>query len=86
MARFLTSLLTVFLVAYAGAMLLWLAGTFGWFGQEKDPLSAIFVVLLGWPWTKLIDILPEGLWPYAGAVAPGVNALILYNLKRFFAS
>ena len=76
----------VFTIAYLLSLMVWLTGTFGWFGQEKDPLSAVFLVPLGLPWNRLVDLLPEVMWPWAAAAAPGVNmivlAMICSSLKR----
>ena len=38
-----------------------LIGTFGLFGQEKDPLSAVFLIPLGLPWFIWVDGFPESL-------------------------
>lgn len=66
---------------WAAALALLAIGTFGWFGQERDPLSGIFLVPLGMPWNLLFEV-PEGpklLW---GVLAPGVNLSILLLLCR----
>lgn len=71
----------VFVVLYAIALLLMAIGTFGWFGQEKDPLSGVFLMPLGLPWSLLADRLGIG-----GIVlfllAPAINAAILYWLWK----
>lgn len=66
-----------FVTLYAGAMFLFLTGTFGWFGQETDPLSAVFLIPLGLPWNMMLDGLPEHLLPWAAALAPVVNLTII---------
>jgi len=71
------------LLLYSTALSHWLIGTFGWFGAEKDPLSGIFLIILGQPWVRWVDALPEALWPLGGAVAPAINAIILYFLCRY---
>jgi len=38
-----------------------LIGTFGLFGQEKDPLSAVFLIPLGLPWFIWVVGFPERL-------------------------
>ncbi|WP_261400078.1 hypothetical protein [Leisingera daeponensis] len=55
-------------------------GTFGLFGQERDPLSAVYLVVLGTPWIQLAG---SG-GPFAAALAPGANLLILLLICRWF--
>lgn len=66
-----------FLLAYVLALLLYLVGTFGWFGSPKGPLAGVFLVPLGLPWNQLIDWIPEALRPFAAATAPLLNLAIL---------
>ncbi len=70
-------------VLYALAMVLFLIGTFGLFGQEEDALSAVFLVLLGQPWIRAADTLPETLRPLAVALAPAITLAILWLACRF---
>ena len=71
----------VFAVLYVLAVFLLLVGTFGWFGQERDPLSGVFLILLGMPWIWLLDAAGlEG--PSVAIGAPLVNAAILYWLWK----
>ena len=72
----------IFIGLYGIAILLWLVGTFGWFGAERDPLSGVFLIILGQPWTRWVDILPERLWPIAAAAVPAINAAIIYAVCR----
>lgn len=58
------------------------AGTWGWFGQETGPLAGVFLVILAFPWTLLVDFLPEPMWPLATALAPGLTILILWLICR----
>ena len=74
-----------FLLLYAIAMVLWLIGMFGWLGATKDPLSAVFLIILGQPWVRWVDTLPVALWPLGSAATPAINALILYLICRFTA-
>lgn len=71
----------VFVLLFAIALLLMAIGTFGWFGQEKDPLSGIFLMPLGLPW----NILAVGMG-LSGSIlailAPAINAAILYWLWK----
>ena len=64
------------------ALALYAIGTWGLFGQEPDPLSGVYLVLLGFPWTTLVDVLPEAAWPVAAALTPGVNVLVFWILCR----
>lgn len=71
----------IFLVLYASAAFLLLIGTFGWFNQEKDPLSGVFLMPLGLPWNLLADRL-FGAGLAVGLLSPAVNAMILYWLWK----
>jgi hypothetical protein len=73
-----------FLLLYLLALGLLAVGTFGLFGAERDPLSAIYVLVLGLPWTRLIDVFPAALHPWLAAGAPLVNFLILWAICRAF--
>ena len=71
----------VFVVLYVVALFLLAVGTFGWFGQEQDPLSGVFLMPLGLPWNILGD--KAGLpGPLVGILAPAINAGILYWLWK----
>ncbi|WP_435202973.1 hypothetical protein [Qipengyuania sp. 902] len=71
----------IFTLLYALALLLLAIGTFGWFGQERDPLSGVFLVPLGLPWNWLGD--KAGLTgPVLAMLAPAINAAILYWLWK----
>ena len=71
----------IFMGLYAFAFLLLLIGTFGWFGQNEDPLSATFLLPLGLPWNVLADRL--GLAGVASLLlAPAINAGILFWLWK----
>lgn len=64
------------------ALALFLIGTLGLFGQPVDPLSGVFLIPLGLPWNRLMDLLPEPVWPAAAALAPGVNLALLILICR----
>ncbi|MFL0357400.1 hypothetical protein ACI5KX_13080 [Erythrobacter sp. GH1-10] len=71
----------VFIALYAAALALLAIGTFGWFGQEQDPLSGIFLMPLGLPWNLIGDRI--GLTgPWFAILAPAINAAILFWLWR----
>ena len=70
-----------FVLIYALALLLFLIGTFGWFGQDRDPLAGIFLMPIGMPWNFVAYRL--GIFgPVVPLLAPAVNAGILYWLWR----
>lgn len=77
--------LTVLVLAYLFALLLFAAGTFGWFGVEQDPLSSVFLILLGMPWVLLPfdSLVSEALLPFASVVAPLINLAIIWWLCRW---
>jgi hypothetical protein len=71
----------IFAILYALALLLFLVGNFGWFGQEKDPLSGIFLMPLGLPWSFIGDRL--GITQMAvGLLSPAINLGIFYWLWK----
>jgi len=72
----------LFAIAYAGALAIYAIGTLGLFGQPRDPLSAVFLIPLGWPWNRTVDLAPEPLWPWLAAAAPLLNLLALAALCR----
>lgn len=69
--------IVIFGTAWVAAIALLLIGTFGWFGQEKDPLSGIFLMPLGLPWSLFLDGLPNTMKPWGAAFAPGINLALL---------
>ena len=71
----------VFVVLYGLALLLMAIGTFGWLGQEKDPLAGVFLMPLGLPWTIFGDRLGLS-GPMLGLLAPVINAAILLWLWK----
>jgi hypothetical protein len=73
----------VFVGLYVFALAIWLIGTFGWFGADRDPLSGVFLGILGFPWTKLVDLFPERSWPVVAALTPAVNAGLVYAVCRW---
>lgn len=60
----------IFLGLYLAALALRAIGSFGLFGQERDPLSGVFPLPLGLPWNLMLDRFPEALWPWLAAAAP----------------
>lgn len=72
----------VFAVAYAIALMLFLVGTFGLFGQDADPLSGVFLLPLGLPWNQFLGFFEGTARAVAAALAPLVNILILSLLCR----
>ncbi|WP_108880772.1 hypothetical protein [Anderseniella sp. Alg231-50] len=74
----------VFAVIYVTALLLYLTGTYGWFGQETDALSGVFLIPLGFPW--ILFNVPDNFSALFGAGAPLINLALLWIVCRRFAS
>ncbi|CAD0186489.1 hypothetical protein RUESEDTHA_03398 [Ruegeria sp. THAF57] len=73
----------VFAVLYLLALVAFLTGTFGWFGQERDPLSGVFLLPLGLPWIFVADLVSESAKPWFAAIAPALNLLALVLISRW---
>ena len=73
-----------FAVLYLCAAGLLAIGTFGLFGQEEDPLSAVFLLPLGLPWILLSEVVPEGARPWFVVLAPMLNLFILWRICSRF--
>lgn len=66
-----------FLGLYLISLLLLLIGTFGWLGQEQDPLSGVFLLPLGLPWNVIADRV--GIAGVASLlITPAINLGILF--------
>jgi hypothetical protein len=74
-----------FSVMYALAAGLFVVGNFGLFGSPSGPLAGIFLLPLGLPWNRMLDIFPEPLWPTLAALAPAMNLIILMLICRWSA-
>jgi hypothetical protein len=77
--------IALFAALYVAALALFLVGTFGLLGQARDPLSAVFLLPLGWPWTRLVDLFPEPLWPWLATATPLLNLALIAALCRLLA-
>jgi hypothetical protein len=86
MSRLCRIALAVFAVLYVLALGLLLIGTFGLFGNERDPLSAVFLVPLGLPWNLLLDGFSDAARPWLAALAPLLNVLAIWILCRVTAA
>lgn len=62
---------------YLAALALLLIGTFGLFGQERDPLAGVFLLPLGLPWSLWTGGLSDNLRPLAATISPLLNIAIL---------
>lgn len=82
MVRVCTFSLVAFCTLYLLAIVIWAIGTFGWFGADKDPVAGAFLIILGLPWARWVDRLPESLWPIGGILAPAINASIISVICR----
>jgi hypothetical protein len=76
-------IVTTFAVLYFLALALLIVGTFGLFGQAQDPLSGAFLIPLGLPWIKFVDLAPERTWPVLAALAPAINLGIIWAFCRW---
>lgn len=77
LARVLGWAARLFGLVYLAALFLWAVGTFGWFGQERDPLAGVFLLPLGVPWVALV----EG--AFGALAAPFINLILLLILARW---
>ena len=77
MSRICKFALVVFVAAYLFALFVLAAGTFGWFGVAKDPLSAVFLIPLGLPWNA---ILPAS--TAVGLLSPLLNGALMWFLCK----
>lgn len=75
-----------FAAAYALALFLLAVGTWEWLGAERDPLSGIFLITLGMPWTLFTGSVGE-FDPFGGVspavlamLAPAINLAILFSI------
>jgi hypothetical protein len=73
----------LFALAWAAALAIYGIGALGLFGQSPDPLAGVYLILLGLPWNRAVDVAPEPLWPWLAAAAPLLNLLLLAGLCRF---
>ena len=73
-----------FLLVFLGALFIYAAGNLGWFGAETDPLSGVFLIVLGMPWVlfPLDTFIDQAYWPVVAMVAPIVNLAIIRWLCR----
>lgn len=69
----------VFAVLYAAVFVLFLIGTYGWFGSPEGPLAGVFILPLGLPWSRWLDALPLAVRPAAAVAAPALNLLLLWG-------
>ncbi|SFH66772.1 hypothetical protein [Albimonas pacifica] len=82
--RFYQVAVWAYAALYIGALALLAIGTFGLFGQERDPLAGVFLMPLGLPWTLLIDDLPPAEARWAAMTAPLANLLLVAAIRRTF--
>jgi hypothetical protein len=75
----------VFGALYLLALALLAIGTWGLFGQPRDPLSGVFLLPLGLPWNLMLDGFPDAWLPWLAAAAPLVNLALFLILCRLAA-
>lgn len=73
----------IFGLLYLLALGLLIVGTFGLFGSERDPLAAVFLVPLGFPWVLLLDGVSQAALPWLAVLCPLLNLLILAAICRW---
>jgi len=86
MHRLCTIVGLVFAAAYLFALVMLAIGTFGLFGQERDPLSAVFLIPLGLPWNLGLTAFPDALRPWLAIAAPAANLFVIQVACRYFPS
>ena len=69
---------------YLAALALLAVGTFGLFGQERDPLAGIFLMPLGLPWTLFLNDVPPAEARWVAMTAPLANLLLIAAIRRRF--
>ena len=72
----------VFGLLWILAIAIFIIGQFGLFGQERDPLAGVFLIPLGFPWNRVIELAPEASWPWLAAAMPMVNLILLSAICR----
>ncbi|MCW5702502.1 MAG: hypothetical protein AB7I42_08730 [Bradyrhizobium sp.] len=82
MNRILLAVLVLFAMAYAFALAILAIGTFGLFGQERDPLSGVFLMPLGLPWNLMLTFFPDALGPWLALTTPAINLALIYVIGR----
>ncbi len=75
-------LIGIGVVAWALALVLFVVGTYGLFGQQRDPLSGVFLIPLGMPWVLWLDGFGETLRFWLGLAAPALNLALLAVICR----
>lgn len=70
----------IFAVTYFLALVIFAIGTFGLFEQERDPLSAVFLIPIGLPWNQFIDGFSESIRPWLAAAVPLLNLAIIRGI------
>lgn len=83
MPRLCRLIAIVFALLYAAAFVLFLIGTYGWFGSPRGPLAGVFLMPLGLPWSRWLDGVPSAFRPAAAVAAPALNLLLLWGLCRW---
>lgn len=80
--RICTWTILVGCVLYLAALAVLLIGTYGLFGQERDPLSGVFLLPLGLPWTLMLGHVGDVVAPWLAALAPLLNLSVLALICR----
>jgi hypothetical protein len=64
-------------LAYLIALAIFAVGTFGLFGAARDPLSGVFLLPLGLPWSRLLDGVAQSGGPWVAILSPIINLAIM---------
>ena len=76
----------VYIVAGVIAIVMVPASYYGWFGIEPDPLSGVFALILGLPWSLAANLFREPtIWFSLALCSAGIviNAYLLVRLARW---
>jgi len=72
-----------FALLYLAALFMLAIGALGWFGRGPAPLSGVYLIVLGLPWTLAAAWFPDRVQPAIAALAPCVSLIILWILSHW---
>ena len=84
--KFLKALWWLYAAAGVIAVLLIPIGAHGWLGVARDPLLAVFAILLAMPWSLLLETLPpDSPWLATLMLVAGIglNLTLLWLIGRW---
>ena len=74
--------IALFTLLYVLALMVFLTGTYGWFGQDTGPLAGIFLIPLGMPW--ILVNLGDPYDGYLALLSPIVSIALLWIACQYF--